>query len=238
MKNNIILITGGTSGIGYSLMKQLQKNNKVIVCARSYTKLERFRDEFKNVTFIRADISNPADVSKLKDKIEQKYGFLDILINNAGVANYVDLEGRDSLNFDDMDINFKGTLQLTSILIPLIKKSNNAPKIVIISSILSKVPLYEMPIYSASKAALHSYALSLRQTLDNIKVIEILPPLVNTPMTETIDSDAKMEVEKVASIIIRGIEKGKDEVYPGIAKRVNIASKFFFNTISRIVNTQ
>ena len=238
MKSKIILITGGTSGIGYSLVNQLHKNNQVIVCSKNKVKIKECQEKFENVNFIQADITNISDIENIKFFINQKYGYLDVLINNAGIANSANLsDENEPLNFDDIDVNFKGTVQVTSAMLPLIKKSKNNPVIIILSSILAKIPYYELPIYSASKAALHSYSISLRKKIKPIRVIEVLPPMVNTTMTSTLETNKKMEAKKVAEIIIKAIEKGNIEVYPGIAKMANVISKISFKRISSIINS-
>lgn len=220
MKDKIILITGGTSGIGKSLVSNLYKNNTVIVCGRNQEKLDLCKNKFPSIEALQVDISNENDIKKLYDFIDQTSGKLDILINNAGIANFANLTGsNDAISFSDMEVNFKGTVSITTALLPLLKKSVE-PIIIIVSSILAKIPFYNLPIYSAAKAALHSYCISLRAQLKNIRVVEVFPPLVDTPLVAEIKTDDKMTPEKVAITIINETLKGKKEIYPGIAKRL------------------
>jgi uncharacterized oxidoreductase len=93
-----------------------------------------------------------------------------------------------------------------------------------------------MPIYSASKAALHSFCISLRAKMKQINIVEVLPPFVDTPLIENIQSRDKMNPEKVASIIVSGVQKGKTEIYPGIARLANMMRKVSFKKISQIIN--
>lgn len=238
MKNKIILITGGTSGIGKALVELLHPDNKIIVCSRNQNKISECRKLFKDVDFIQADIANTESLTKLKHEISEKYGYLDILINNAGIANFIDLSKTyTNIDFSDLDVNFKGTIQTTTTFIPLLLKSKKKPTVVITSSILAKIPHHEMPIYSASKAALHSYCVSLRAKMKQLNIIEVFPPLVDTPMTSDLRSTDKMKPEKVASIIISGIDKEKKDIYPGIARLANLMSKISFNRISKIINS-
>jgi len=239
MNSKIILITGGTSGIGASMLKILQEENTVIVCGRSQSKIDTVKSKYPKSTFIQADISKAADLERIYELINTKFGKLDVLINNAGVAHFVDLnEGVDSNQFMDIEVNFKSTVLTTNKLLPLLRKSKDKkPTIVIVSSILAKIPQYEMPIYSASKAALHSYTLSLRSKLKDFQITEVLPPLVDTPLVATIDNADKMDSDKVASIIVKGMIKGKKEIYPGIAKVANLVSKISFSRIAKLINT-
>lgn len=240
MKSKIIFITGGTSGIGASLLKKLHANNTVIACGRNQSKIDKIKSQYPNTIFIQADITQEDDLDKIHTLIATQFGRLDVLINNAGIANFVDLKDTlEAKDFKDIDVNFKGTVLTTNTLLPLLKKSKEAkPIIVVVSSILAKVPHFSMPIYSASKAALHSYTISLRNTLRTFQITEILPPLVDTSMTANIDNPSKMDSDKVASIIIEGIEKERLEVYPGVAKFANFMSKFLFNRIANVVNVK
>lgn len=238
MKNKVILITGGTSGIGKSLVKLLQSDNKIIVCSRNQNKISECKKLFKDVHFVQADIENTENLNKLEHVISEKYGYLDVLINNAGIGNFVDLNKTKPItDFSDIDVNFKGTVQTTTTFIPLLLKSKTNPTIVVTSSILAKIPHYEMPIYSASKAALHSYCISLRAKMKPFNIVEVFPPLVDTSMTKDLKSTDKMNPEKVAAIIVSGIDKGKLEIYPGIARLANLMSKVAFKRISKIINT-
>ena len=135
-----------------------------------------------------------------------------------------------------MEVNFKGTVQATSNFVDLLKKSKNKPTVVVLGSILGKVPNHDLPIYSASKAAIHSFCISFRAKQTSINMLEVLPPLVNTPMTESFVSNDKMSPDDVAKSIVNGILKGKEEVYPGQAKLANLMSKVYFKKISNIIN--
>lgn len=237
MKNKVVLITGGTSGIGKALVELLHQDNKIIVCSRNQNKISECKKLFKNVHFVQADITNTEDLSKLKRDISEKFEYLDVLINNAGIGNFVDLNKIEPItSFLDIDVNFKGTVQTTATFIPLLLKCKTKSIIVITSSILSKIPHHEMPIYSASKAALHSYCISLRAKIKQIHIMEVFPPLVDTPMTENIQSTDKMKPEKIASIIVSGINKEKKEIYPGIARLANLMNRISFKRISKIIN--
>jgi len=238
MNAKVILITGGTSGIGEALLQQLSKDNYVVVCGRNQAKLDQAQAKYPETTFVQADISQQADIDRLYQAIEQKHGHLDILINNAGVANPQEIgEAQESMQFLDMDINFKGTVLTINTLLPLLQKSKaSKPVIVNVSSILAKIPFYSMPIYSASKAALRSYTISLRNKLPGFLITEVLPPLVDTPMTSSFENASKMSSADVASQIIAGIERNKTEVYPGMARMANVTSKVAFGFISKAFN--
>ncbi|RMA58022.1 SDR family oxidoreductase [Ulvibacter antarcticus] len=236
MKDKIIVITGGSKGIGRALVAQLASDNTLIICGRTQKSLDRCKKEFPSIYTVKADISKETGRDKLVEFVKDHFGSMDVLINNAGVSSFTDLSEVIAIEKShDMEINFEGTVILTAQCIPLLRKSKDA-SIVVVTSILAKVPVYVLPLYSASKAALHSYCISLREQLKNISVIEVLPPLVDTDFTKDIVSNSKMNPEKVASDIINGLERKKKEIYPGVAKTANVMNLFFPKKIAKIVN--
>ncbi|MEL6560720.1 MAG: SDR family NAD(P)-dependent oxidoreductase [Bacteroidota bacterium] len=238
MRNKIILVTGGTSGIGKALVALLHAENQVIVCSRNQDKIAECEKRFRDVLYIQADISNIDDLHRAEKIIAETYGRLDILFANAGVANFFDLDSSQSvLDFRDMEVNFKGTVQTVNTFKSLLLNSNKQPTLVITNSILAKIPHYKMPIYSASKAALHSYCTALRSKIKRLTILEIFPPLVDTPMTKDLKSNDKMKPEKIAANIVSSVQRGKKEVYPGVARLANLMSIISFKRISKIINS-
>jgi len=181
---NTVLITGGTSGIGLELARRFHRaGNAVIVTGRNPAALERARAELPGLIAEQVDM---ADLAGLAGLIE-RHPAINILVNNAAVQyNYELADPASGLGLidEELTINLLGPLRLIKLLLPRLLASQ-AAAIVNVSSGLGIVPKQSAPIYCASKAAIHSFTRSLRWQLEGgpVKVFEIIPPLVETPMT-------------------------------------------------------
>ena len=186
MNNRNVLITGGSSGIGLALAGELvKKNYNVISLSRSRQKIERAweeRPDLKSkVDFVTGDVSEQAQVERLKSHIQEKYGALHGLVNNAGVLTKGTIE---TVGPDDwkrtIDINLTGPYLLTKKLLPLLKEANGA-SIVNISSVAALKPGTSIA-YSVSKAGLDMFTRFLAGDLGpyNIRVNSVNPGLVRT----------------------------------------------------------
>lgn len=220
---NTILITGGASGIGYEFAKQLSDTNTVIVVSRNKEKLEKVKKELKNIHIFECDISNPKDINALYEIISYEFPDLNILINNAGLANRIDLQEETSYEklTEEVNVNFNGSVYMTSQFLPLLKKQKIA-SIINVTSALAYVPFANNPIYSASKAALHSFTQSLRIQLKNtnIKVFEIAPSVTKTQMIDSFSEEElkKMKIMTTATLVensLKEINKGTHNIGVG-----------------------
>lgn len=218
--NKTVLVTGGGSGIGLAIAKQLSaKNNKVIITGRNADKLQKAAACLTNVTTIVADVTNADDVKKLVATIKADFGGLDILINNAGhtyVYNLTAGANAEQKSREEFDTNFFSIISLTEQLLPTLSASAEAA-IVNVSSILALTPRSTLPTYSASKAALHSYTQALRFALreTNVKVFELMPPLVNTEFSKEIGGENGIPPSEVADDLINAFENDKYEIHVG-----------------------
>ncbi|PTQ94037.1 putative oxidoreductase [Mucilaginibacter yixingensis] len=218
--NKTALITGGGSGIGFEIAKQLvAKGNKVIITGRTEAKLKAAADEI-GAAYFTADINKPADTDALKNFLLAEFGGLDVLINNAGHAYYYQ-PGPDAdaatKAADEFQTNFFSAVRLTEELLPLLQKSAEAA-IVNVTSIVALVPSTIISTYSASKAALHSYTQTLRYALSkttNIKVFELMPPLVNTAFSAEIGGENGIPPAEVADTLLHGFENDVYEIHTG-----------------------
>jgi short-subunit dehydrogenase involved in D-alanine esterification of teichoic acids len=182
---NSVLITGGASGIGLALARKfLSMNNKVIIISRNQPKLDSIKAALPDITIEQADIT---DIHNL-EHIAQKYPKINILINNAGIQYNYDFTDRQ-VTTDLIDIelrtNLIAPLQLTLLMIPHLLTKQSAA-IINVTSGLALVPKQSAPVYCSSKAGLHIASKSLRWQLEptQIKIFEIIAPLVDTPMTQ------------------------------------------------------
>lgn len=217
--NKTVLITGGGSGIGFETARLLsEKGNRVIITGRNQDRLEKAASQLTNTTAIACDITVEADVKKLVGQVQEKFSDLSILINNAGTAYAYQLAAGASA-FDkageEMSTNYLSMIRLTELLLPVLNKQKQAA-IVNVSSIVVFAAAGRIPTYSASKAAVHSYTQSLRHALSkstNIKVFELMPPLVNTDLSKEIGGENGIPPREVAEGLLSGLDKDEYEIH-------------------------
>ncbi|OOQ57556.1 SDR family oxidoreductase [Mucilaginibacter pedocola] len=222
ISNKTILITGGGSGIGFEIAKQLSaKGNKVIITGRNADRLKEAAAQLGDVDTFAFDVTSAEDTDKLVAYLAEKHPALDVLINNAGQAFYYNL-ATDANTYEkasaEMLTNFTAILRLTDKLLPGLKARPEAA-IVNVSSILGLAPHYTIPTYSASKAALHAYTQSLRYSLlkndSTVKVFELMPPLVNTDFSKEIGGENGIPASQVATELLQAFETDTYEVHVG-----------------------
>ncbi len=236
MSGNTILITGGSSGIGFELAKQLLAlGNTVVATGRNVPNLETARGKLRGLHAIRSDVSEPVAIRSLHEQVVHDFPALNMLINCAGIMRKIDMQNVGA-NIEDVtrevDINLNGTIWMDLQFLPHLKRQDNAA-IVNISSGLAFVPLPISPIYSATKAAIHAFTLSLRVQLKNtnVKVFELAPPGTDTPLfhgdftKEDTGGMKPMPVETLAKRAIAGMEKGVLEIRPGLANALKFGSR-------------
>jgi uncharacterized oxidoreductase len=184
LKGNTILITGGSSGIGMALAARfIELGNEVIVTGRRESALQAFKSKYPSAHSRVNDAGNPADRVALAAWATREFPRLNVLVNNAGIQRKVSLHEPEPWadTAQELDINLGGPIHLCSLFIPHLRQQAKA-QIMNVSSGLAFVPLAHMPVYCASKAALHSFTMSLREQLKTtaIAVTEIIPPAVKT----------------------------------------------------------
>lgn len=239
LSGNTILVTGGGSGIGLALAKEfIRLDNRVIICGRNSEKLKTAKKTFPSIETIPCDVSDEYSVETLVQEVHEHYPDLNFLINNAGIMKMWNIRHKTANTREqkaEILTNFFGTVQLTQSLIPhLLKKKNSA--ILNVSSGLAFVPLSAAPIYNATKAAIHSYSISIRQQLQNtsIKIFEVLPAAIETQMATDMEkiigienSGPKMSPQKLAELTIKGIKNDSYEMRPGMANMLFYLHRFF-----------
>jgi uncharacterized oxidoreductase len=234
LENRTVLITGGTSGIGLELAKQLhQRGNTVIVTGRDQEKLDAVKRDLPGIHTVRSDVSDPGAIAALHDNVVAQFPALDTLINNAGIMRNLNLNQDRDLNdvTREIEINLSGPVRMVQQFLAHLKARKGA-LIVNVSSGLAFVPLPASPVYCATKAALHSFTQSLRVQLDGtgVTVIELAPPAVETPLlrgefAEEMKEQKGMDVKVLARRAIAGIEAGKMEIRPGLSNVLKTMSR-------------
>ncbi len=246
ISNNTVLITGGATGIGLELAKQfIAKGNTVIVCGRRENKLKEAKSLLPQLITKQCDISNIDHRRELYNFCLGQFPAINILVNNAGIQREIDFrKGEiDYLNGDnETAINLEATFHLTALFTPHFMKQKESA-IINVSSGLGIVPLVIVPIYSATKSALHSFSISLRKQLESttVKVFEILPPIVDTELDNGArdkrgQTNKGISAEKVAIESLNAISKGKFEIPIGLVKVLRIGSRINPQLFLKILN--
>ena len=234
LTSRTILITGGSSGIGLELARQLlARDNTVIVTGRDRTRLERAASETPGLRTIQADAADPRDIDALHAEIAERFPALDMLVNNAGIMRKISLLADQPLTelTREVGINLEGPMRMVQRFLPGLLRRPQA-LIVNVTSGLAFVPFKIAPIYSATKAGLHAYTQCLRAQLEgtSVKVMEVAPPGMETPLfrgefaTEMANQKG-MPVAKLVERMIHGIEAGQSDIRPGLARVLWIASR-------------
>lgn len=236
---NTILITGGSSGIGLALAKTFyQLGNKVIIAARNIEKLNDVKTQFPEIEIFQCDLTKQTAIDELIIFIEQHHPNLNILFNNAAIQyNYDFLHEQNIINKVDYEVsaNLTSTIKLCGLLLPTLLKNKNAA-IINVSSGLAISPKKSAPVYCATKAAIHNFTKALRYQMEatDLKVFEILPPIVETPMTEG-RGKSKISAEQLVNEFIKDFKKNKEESYIGKSKLLKLISRIFPNLADRIL---
>ncbi|HUI31568.1 MAG TPA: SDR family NAD(P)-dependent oxidoreductase [Candidatus Acidoferrales bacterium] len=187
ISGNTILITGGATGIGYAFAESfLAEKNEVIICGRRKERLLEVQKKHPEVHIRVCDVADEADRKSLVEWATSSFPKLNILINNAGIQRDVDFtKGVDEFlaGESEIKINLEAPIILSGMVIPYLTGKKDAA-IINVSSGLGFIPAARMPVYSATKAALHAFSMALRHQLlkTGIKVIEVVPPGVDTEL--------------------------------------------------------
>ena len=228
LNNNKILITGATAGIGKALTEKfLELDNKIIAVGRNENSLEDLSKSDERIIPFKCDVSKQDELDRLTLFIESEHPDLNILINNAGIQYNYNFysDGLQSLTKIENEINTNlfAPIKLILLLLPILKNNNNSA-IVNVSSGLAIVPKAQAPVYCGTKAGIHIFSKSLRYQLDKVKVFEIVPPIVDTAMTEG-RGKGKISTQTLVDEFIRAFKKNKYEVNIGKVKLLRIINR-------------
>src|ERR1700720_502330 len=222
LKGNTIFITGGGSGIGRGLAEALHKlGNRVIIAGRRRGHLDAVVTAYPGIAAIELDIADPASIDRAAKKLLAEHPDVNVLINNAGVMQPDQAAGRidDALLLATVNTNLIGPIRMTSALIEHLKTKDYAV-VAYTSSVLGFVPLAFTAVYSSTKAALHTYALSQRFMLRDttVRVIEIAPPWVRTELMNSQEAEQAMPLDQFISEAIKVLGTEADEIIVEAAK--------------------
>ena len=225
-----VLVTGGGSGIGLAIAKRfLDAGSQVVVCGRRADKLAEARTAHPGLETRVADIANVTDREKLIAWMIAQYPDFNVLVNNAGIqrrerfaADTADWSSRQK----EIAINLEAPIHLASLVLEHFRAQPQAA-IINISSGLAFVPALFAPVYAATKAAIHSFTMSLRAELDatSIQVVEIAPPAVNTDLGGAGVHTSGVPVDEFADSVMAQVAAGELEVGYGSSETARHASR-------------
>lgn len=219
LSGNTILITGGGSGIGLAFAERfVQSGNTVIVIGRRESVLEQARKRVPGLITRVCDLAQESDRVALFDWVTTNYPDVNVLINNAGIQlryNVLKADARDNWREYSKEIttNLDAPVHLSLLFAPYFAKKESAA-IVNITSGLAYTPFAIAPVYSATKAALHSFTMSLRHQLSatSVEVIEVAPPAVNTDLGGGGLHTHGEPLDEFTEGIFQGLAEGKQEI--------------------------
>jgi uncharacterized oxidoreductase len=238
---NTILITGGATGIGFALAEQLSnRGNSVIICGRNEDALKRAQAKVPALVTRLCDVTDAKSRKSMVNWLGSEQTKLNILINNAGVQCHRDFNNEAALDKIDEEVavNFTAPVCLISEILPLLQKQPE-PAIINVSSGLAFSPMADVPVYCATKAAVHSFTLSLRHQLKStgVGVVEIVPPIVDTGLgggvrSEGVTNRYMMSPEDFAEEALTQLENDQNEVLVGMSANTRREGEALFERMN------
>ncbi|MEH3113777.1 SDR family oxidoreductase [Pedobacter terrae] len=213
LTKNKILITGGATGIGFGLAERfISENNTVIICGRRASALKEAAEKLPTVITKVCDLAVEADRIELYNWVAKHHSDLNVLVNNAGIQNWMNINDNDFSEKAGAEIttNIVAPLHLTTLFCRL----NSLATIINVTSGLAFVPLATVPVYCGTKAFMRSFTLSLRHSLkaSGIEVIEMIPPALNTDLGGKGLHDEYPSVSDFVESVFKQMGEGKTEL--------------------------
>jgi uncharacterized oxidoreductase len=235
-------VTGGASGIGLALAERfLASGNHVIVCGRRESRLAEVNAKYPAIQTRVCDLADPREREDLVTWVTATFPALNMLVNNAGIQRRVRIaEERDwEATREEIAINFEAPLHLTMLLLPHLMKQPRAV-VMNVTSGLSFVPLAATPVYCTTKAALHSFTLSLRHQLagTSVEVVEVIPPAVDTDLGGPGLHTFGVNVNEFADATMKQLSDGSKEASYGFATEASRASREKLDQIFERMNQE
>jgi len=225
-----VLVTGGASGIGLALARRFHAGGATVaLCGRREDRLREVATDLPGLVTRACDLALADERRALAEWVVRELPGLNVLVNNAGIQRYPRLaagEGDWAATGEEIAINLAAPIHLTMLLAPHLQQQSD-PAIINVTSGLAFAPLARAPVYSATKAALHSFTLSLRHQLaaTPIAVVELAPPAVNTdlggPGLHTFGAD----LDEFADAVFARLRAGETEIGYGYAEQAQRASR-------------
>lgn len=221
LTGNTVFITGGDSGIGRALAEAFhQRGNHVIISGRRKGALDETIRANPGMASIELDIQYNGSIQNAVRQLTRDFPALNVLVNNAGIMlpDSADTVQDDAQLVATVTTNLIGHIRVTSALIEHLKTKPSAT-IIYNTSVLGFVPMAATSVYSATKAALHSYVLSQRFKLRNstVRIIELAPPWVRTELMNSLEAEAAMPLDEFLQQVLQQLGTDSFEILAGNA---------------------
>ena len=233
---NTVLVTGGATGIGYAVAaKFLEAGSEVIICGRRRNRLQAAKRQLPALNVVRCDVAVESERRSLLKWTTKHFPGLNVLVNNAGIQREMDFTSPHATRptpkkDDEVGINLTAQIRLCALFTPTLLRRRSAA-IVNVSSGLAFVPIASMPVYCATKAAIHSFTTSLRHQLrgTTVQVFEAVPPTTDTELDASFAGPEEqayrgISPREVAEAIMEGVKADREEILIGQAQGLYQAS--------------
>ena len=239
LNDNVVLVTGGASGIGLALAQRfLTAGNRVIICGRRQAQLQAAAAAHPGLVTRMCDLAEADERAALAEWVIGEFPALNVLVNNAGIQRRITLTTPEPWTATRQEVatNFDAPVHLALLLLPHLQAQPRAA-IMNVSSGLAFAPLATVPVYCATKAALRSFTLSLRHQLagTSVEVIEILPPAVDTDLGGPGLHTFGVPLDPFADAVMAGLAAGESEIAYGSSELgVRAANAAFGEAFARM----
>jgi short-subunit dehydrogenase involved in D-alanine esterification of teichoic acids len=230
LSENTVLVTGGTRGIGLAIVRRLiELGNDVVIVGRSDESVSAAVETTGAADGFACPLEDPAARERLAAEVAARHPRLNVLINNAGIQHAMRFTD-EAIPYprirEEIAVNLTAPVELAALLLPVLAVQP-AAAVVNVSSALALAPKESAPIYCATKAAIRSFSQALRYQLEgtSVRVMELMPPLVDTDMTRGRGGE-KLSPEQVAEALVDGLRHDRDEVPVGLARRLQLLMRF------------
>jgi uncharacterized oxidoreductase len=236
-------VTGGASGIGLALaVRFLEAGSQVIICGRREEKLQEAKQQYPQLETRVCDVAQESERIALFKWVQETHPELNGLVNNAGIqrrVSFIDNQEEWSSHQQEIAINFEAPVHLCALFIPFLRQQEEAV-IINVTSGLAFAPAAFAPVYSATKAALHSFTLSLRHQLakTSIQVLEIAPPAVQTDLGGPGLHTFGASLNDFADSVVNDLKNGSIEVGYGTSEKARKASREELDALFQQINNR
>jgi len=242
LENNKVVITGGATGIGLGIAEIfLNAGSKVIICGRRQEALNSAVRKHPTLISYQCDVSSSAERTSFIGWLKKNHPDTNVFVNNAGIQERINISDRDFMEKagGEIAINLEAPIHLSYLALDLVSENKN-PVLINVTSGLAFVPLTIAPVYSATKAALHSFTLSFRHLVKSrgIQVLEIIPPAVNTDLGGPGLHNQGVPLTDFIVSIGTQLRESKVELTYGFSEKASNASREELDTIFSRLNSR
>ncbi len=243
--DGVVLVTGASSGIGAGMAARFHaRGARVVVSGRNPARLEAVAARHPGMSVVVMDVADPESVTRGMAEVAASSPPLTTLVNNAGVQRLFDFSAAEppapSDVASEIATNFTGLVNVTAAALPLLRGAPRS-RVVHVGSGLGFVPFAKAPVYSATKAAVHSFTVSLRRQLagSTVQVVEIIPPVVDTPLHRHLPSlpPRAMPLDDFLDRAMRGLDSGRDEIAIGLGRASVMGARLAPKRLFSIINS-